>query len=606
MISRSILLVFIVSLLLAAGSGLQAQTSGKLKSGTDRSRITRKKEKERQKKKKFAARKSNSPLDKKYNSKQTRYEGTIVLNPKPKDYNEIKERVERNPERKNAKLFKNQRAMYRSSSGRIQRSYGAGPVGVNRGTATLSKDAKSGKSKGQGGMVARNEDYYRKRSKNVQRSKGGMKMVPPAKKRDYNEIKARVELNPERASMKIERSREAKARKNTEITQGFIGDVKVYSKAMQQNLTRRDSKLFRDYKGNQRIPNAKYQKQEEEGYSLLQTQEEGNVRVLRKKAQDRWYKKDASITGNYSGELLTMKDKYRKQQLQGKSLNSSQHQGEVKVYPRGRQDNWYRSDSKITGDYEGELITKREKYLRQELQGKSLNASQFEGNLTMRREKGRQNNLQDRSLKSSQYAGKLKVYPLWMQNRWYKQDAKTTGSYQGDLLVQKEKYRKQQLEGKSLNASQYEGFIKVYPKWMQDRWMRRDARITGDYQGNLLVIKPKYKAQQLEGKSLNASQYQGETKIRTNLGNKYHYRNISDRNQLVLGNFRIKSRFYRDLEHQVISARVHNYQGGPKISLFNRMWVNIFDRNAEETLRKKDNRIKKPQYDTREAEIWYE
>jgi hypothetical protein len=430
-------------------------------------------------------------------------------------------------------------------------------------------------------------------------------MVPPSQKRDYNEIKSRVELNPERASMKIQKSKEAKARKNTQITQRYGGDVKVYSRRMQDNWTRRDSKLTGNYKGTRWIPNAKMQKQEREGYSLLQTQEEGNVKVFRKRHQERWFRKDANITGNYSGENLALKEKYRRQELQGKSLNASQHSGAVKVYPKRSQDRWFRKDAKITGDYDGQLIVKKDKYQRQELQGKSLNASQYDGNVVIRKEKSRKNQLHSKSLKSSQYAGNLKVYPKWMQDRWHQKDSKITGSYQGNLWVIKEKYKRQQLEGKSLNASQYEGFIKVYPKWMQDRWFRKDARITGDYKGNLLVLKPKYRAQQMEGKSMNVSQYRGKTKIRTALGNKYYYRNISDRNQLALGNFRVKSRFYRDLEHQVISARVHNYEGGPKMSLFNRLLVNVFDRNAEDTLRKKDNRMKKPQYDTREAEIWY-
>jgi hypothetical protein len=127
----------------------------------------------------------------------------------------------------------------------------------------------------------------------------------------------------------------------------------------------------------------------------------------------------------------------------------------------------------------------------------------------------------------------------------------------------------------------------------------------GSYSGDLIVKNRKARQQEIQGKSLNSSDYSGETRMRTQLGNKYYYRNLSDRNKSHLGNFRVKSKFYRDLERQVLSARVHGYQGGPKISLFNRLWIELFDKEPEEKLKKKDNRPQKPHYDTKEAEIWY-
>lgn len=102
--------------------------------------------------------------------------------------------------------------------------------------------------------------------------------------------------------------------------------------------------------------------------------------------------------------------------------------------------------------------------------------------------------------------------------------------------------------------------------------------------------------------SKTAHNFSGNMTIKRQYGRDRYYRNISDRNQQIVGNFRTKTKLARDIEQQILSARVQNYQGGPKTSLISRIWLSLFDNNGK--AKKADNRMKKPKYDSREYKIW--
>jgi hypothetical protein len=113
----------------------------------------------------------------------------------------------------------------------------------------------------------------------------------------------------------------------------------------------------------------------------------------------------------------------------------------------------------------------------------------------------------------------------------------------------------------------------------------------------------KMRQNQYEHMSKTAHNFSGNLKVNRQYLRDRYYRNISDRNQQIIGNYRTKTRLARDIEQQIISARVHNYQGGPKSSLFTRIWLSLFDNTDK--LKKVDNTTKKPKYDSREYKIWY-
>jgi len=720
-------------------------------------------------KNKYLKRKKKSPLQKNIYHKQSKYQGAISVNPRPKDYDAIKGRVESHPGRKNARHYKNKKSYYRASSNRIQRSFGGVPV--RRNQMAMDERRRSNKiQKNQGnidlkpasknrnyndirnrtesnpnrsrarthraqqaverGNSARSQRYTgsissfknKKRlhekymSKTVQQTSGNLKIRPNARNRDYDEIRTRTGNSPNRIEKRVQKKKESDMRGTSTLTrkyqgdikwqkneqklntkyrsrvvqqstgalkpvspgyptmaqkytggikrhknhqklnekfrskavqqstgalkpvspgyptmaqkyQGDIkrqknrtklnakyrskavqqssgnlsqtsvrrknnfrdfnaqmaaktsGDIKVYSKSMQTRYYKRDSRTSSGgYSGNLKLASRKKRAQEEEGKSLNVSQEQGNYRMHVRRIQQNQMKKKSNLSGNFSGNLKGVTRNKRSQEEEGKSLNSSQERGWIKVYPKGMQTRITKRNSNMTGNYRGNIAGVNQRRRKQEEGGKSLNVSQHTGDIKMYTKKGKDRHLE--------------------------KDSKTTGSYSGNLVLSSRKKRQQQEEGKSLNVSQEEGNVRVYPLWMQNRWMKRDSKITGSYQGNLVAKSEKAQGQELAGKSLNVSQFSGNARIRKPWYQEKYDRDNSDRNQMARGDFRMKSKYYRDLENQVRSAKVQNWEGGYKTALITRLWLRLFDADSEKQ-KKNDPTTKKHKYDTRESEIWW-
>jgi hypothetical protein len=668
-------------------------------------------------------------MERSYRKSPGRYQGNVELRPKALDYNAIRARVERNPGRKNLKTYKNRQSYFRASSGRMQRSLGRNTVRIGGARAPRYPVGRPGSS-GLAGALRPGNRYYQKKSMEIQRDQGNITVVPASRRRDYNELRSRIDPNPSRTGYRNVKTAEAtRARKSSEV-QSFAGDQRsarnrttllgrhgAATSGRYSGDLRRSSPLFRqqaaagpaatgrysgdlrtlrprhqaqamegkslnasqhggevrvhprasvdryykrsssgNYRGDQLALRKGYRQQAMEGKSLNTSQFEGNgklswrdrrgttysrsarvtgdyrgdlatrsaankrqeqrvvsresslaggnLRVMPKGSQERWYRRDAAITGNYRGSARMLRPKYSAQQLQGKSLNSSQHGGTIPVLSRSAQDRWYRRDAARTGNYRGPLLTKNERARRQELEGKSLNSSQYQGELRARSQTGQDRQAQRTAGRTGAYQGDLKVRNEAGRDREYRRSSASTGSYQGGLRARTERFHDREMEGKSLAVSRYAGSVKVMSKGSQDRWYRRDSKMSGNYQGDWLVLKEKYRKQALEGKSLNSSQYTGSVRTMTQAARGRYYRDLSDRNLTQAANFRTKSRLYRNLEYQYLSATVQNYQGGPKTSLATRLWLSVTDGEGER-MRKKDYVVRKPRYDTREAKIWY-
>jgi hypothetical protein len=70
---------------------------------------------------------------------------------------------------------------------------------------------------------------YRKSSRKVQKHTGNIFLQPAAKKRDYNEIKSRVERNPGRSMAKQMNQQKNRAISNAALTQSYRGSINVKS-----------------------------------------------------------------------------------------------------------------------------------------------------------------------------------------------------------------------------------------------------------------------------------------------------------------------------------------------------------------------------------------
>ena len=131
----------------------------------------------------------------------------------------------------------------------------------------------------------------------------------------------------------------------------------------------------------------------------------------------------------------------------------------------------------------------------------------------------------------------------------------------------------------------------------------RQQKIMGNYQGDIVTPVKKQRELTAEYMSKVAHNYKGEVRGMSQKEKARYYRETSSRNNLITGNYRLKTRFVRDREFEILSARVQNYQGGPKTSAFNRWFNRIFD-NGDKA-QKADYKVKKPRYDSRERDIWY-
>ena len=645
-------------------------------------------------------------MDRSYRKSPGRYSGNIEMRPKSLDYNAIRERTERNPGRKNLKTQKNRESYYRASSGRMQRSLGKNTVRLGAGQAPRAAVGRPGGS-GLGSALRPGSRYYQKKSMEMHRDQGNIAVTPASKRRDFNEIRNRVDPNPSRTGYRNVKAAQATRSRKSAETQSFAGsertthnrlsllgqhsaatsgryrgDVKAIPRTSQRQYYRAESRSVTGYSGDGRTLKPAQRAQAMEGKSMNSSQYSGGFRAMPRGSVERYYRKSSESSGQYRGDLTALRPKYRGQALQGKALNASQYDGEIVVSGRGRpaqaysrqsritgsysgdlktrgesrrreemkyasrtisrdrgstrvlskasQDRWYRRDATITGNYQGDQRAPKDRYRKQELQGKSLNVSRaggtisvlspaaqarwyrrdaaitgnYRGNLLTKSEKARKLELEGKSLNSSTYQGTLRARSAGAQERHYQRSAAQSGGYRGDSRVKKERYHNREMEGKSLAVSRYAGSVKVLSKESQDRWYRRDSKTTGAYQGDLVALKPKYSRQALEGKSLNSTQYSGSVRTMTPSARDRNFRNLSDRNLNQTANFRTKSRFYRNLEHQYLSATVHNYQGGPKVSLATRLWLSVTDSGGDR-LKKSDNTIRKPRYDTREAKIWY-
>ena len=99
----------------------------------------------------------------------------------------------------------------------------------------------------------------------------------------------------------------------------------------------------------------------------------------------------------------------------------------------------------------------------------------------------------------------------------------------------------------------------------------------------------KMKEKRYQHMSITAHNFEGNLRVRGSFARNRYYKNIADRNSQTTGSFRTKTRLAKDIEEQILSARVQNYQGGPKTSFFGRLWLRLFDNSGK--LEKADDRF---------------
>jgi len=747
---------------------LYAQSNAPKKTESEPGELRRKYfEKERKRSRKGTTKRKSHLLEKLYykkKSNQTKYPGNISVNPKPKDFTAIKERVERNPSRKSLKAQKNRKSFYRASSGMQNKSYGSEVV--LRSNPKLSYKYSSrmiSKTKGNN-KIKPPSTNYRKSSRKVQKSSGNIFLQPEAKRRDYNEIKSRVERNPGKSMARRVNQQKQKAMSNAAMTQNYRGNVNIKALKSKRNTYQYDSRVIQkssgdlraqraksstntqNYRGNINVKALKSKRNTYQYDSRVIQKSSGDLRAQRVKSSKNTQKLNSSLSANYKGSIVLPSRNSKRLRYEYMSKVAQKNEGDIR---RGRKT----PGPQFTSNYSGDLKTNDKRGIKQWKKYESKKQTSYAGNLktskngqrpggntqitqyvggirvysAKQRQKSNQYNAKvisnyggDLRRASKQkgletrfataYEGDTKVLSQRKVSNRISKKASTVGNYSGNIKALTPDQRKQALQGKAMNSTGYQGNIKVLTKKRQDRFMARDSKITLKYAGTIKGLTPEQHKQELQGKSMNLSDYQGNIRVhrvrdekdrkqprmnalmagfqgdivitakeRKKLEYQYlskvqhnyrgeinqrrykswvdnrksksallakyqgnikttssqgnlkekqydymsrvahnfsgdlkidrqyarnrYYRNMSDRNSQIIGNYRTKTRLAKDIEEQILSAKVQNYQGGPKTSLFTRIWLSLFDNSGK--LEKTDDKTKKPKYDSREYKIWY-
>ena len=106
------------------------------------------------------------------------------------------------------------------------------------------------------------------------------------------------------------------------------------------------------------------------------TQNIGGIKVYSQNRQKKYMKRDSRISGNYSGNIQAMSKKHRNQELEGKALNSTQHAGNIRTNSKSKK-----AGASYETTYVGNIRSMSKKTRNQVLQWRSLNSTQYEGNI---------------------------------------------------------------------------------------------------------------------------------------------------------------------------------------------------------------------------------
>ena len=233
---------------------LYAQSNAPTKLKTEKGGLKRRKASERERKtySKGNVKRKSKGLEKSYykkKSSQSNFPGNIWLDPKPKDFTAIKERVEKNPSRTKLKAQKNRESYFRASSSQKNKSFGSAYIPRQNNKLNYKYSSKAIMSSKGNSKAISPKSNYRKSSRKMQNHAGNIFLQPEATKRDYNEIKARVEKNPGRSMAKQVHRQKNRAIANASLTQTYRGDINVKAQKSKELSYKYDSKAVQKSSG---------------------------------------------------------------------------------------------------------------------------------------------------------------------------------------------------------------------------------------------------------------------------------------------------------------------------------------------------------------------
>jgi hypothetical protein len=595
-----------------------------------------------------------SKPDRSQTRRQTTSPGNLKLKPRSmaRDYNAIRERTEPNPSRTRQISEKQQQSRMKKQSGQIQQS--TGNIPVVRKEKQLLREFKSKQQLQSGTLKARDVKNRNAASRNISRSSSAYSGEMPGTDRKAVEQWSRSESKRMlRYSGAIKSSSHKAAIRNRQSVSGqasaYQGDFKARSRQMKSREGKYSSQMVSGYSGDQKVKQgrltANYRMR-----SQGQQQHTGDVPVFSKRDRKLHYEYQSQTSQNFSGNLKSRKRVSSSGMASRMQGGAPSYQGDVKALSSKQKEYKYQYLSKHEQGFQGNIKTRSSGS-----RGQAGSQHLYQGELKGPTYKDRQLNYQIMSRQAQTYPGSIRQYSEKSDNKYLSRISAQQHQHAGEVPIkaQKEKRleyeyssqlmhnfqgnikmgKKQDLnrlhkrlskdnhlnpgslkarslnqqnryhEERSKNEQNFQGNIKVRHQDQQVKNRIRQQKIMGNYQGDIVIPVKKQRELTAEYMSKVAHNYKGDNRGMSQKEKARYYRETSARNNQITGNYRLKTRFVRDREFEILSARVQNFQGGPKTSTFNRWFHRIFD-NGDKA-QKAEYKSKKPRYDSRERDIWY-
>jgi hypothetical protein len=330
---------------------------------------------------------------------------------------------------------------------------------------------------------------------------------------------------------------------------------------------------------------------------MAQSQYQGNLKFNTRKRDDMFMAK--SIEAQQQGLVIKNKSlRDRKQLMQSNSMAQSQYQGNLKFNTRKRDD-LYMAKS-IEAQRQG--LTIKNKSLRdrkQLMQSNSMAQSQYQGNLnlnklqkddlymaksvemqsaglTIRRSDRKKESLYIRKSIEASNVGLFKVRGDMNKEDIYMAksvEMMNQGLYKGQSIQDREsQYIRKSIE--MLNA----GLFKTKSKSARESQLKKKSNEVMSYSGELKYISERKRDASLKKASSDIYAYKGDFKVQRRLFERIHYKRLST-----------KHRKFDGMDHE---------------SRFEHWWASLWKRPMDQ--KKKPEPLRKPRYDSKEHEIWFD
>jgi hypothetical protein len=331
--------------------------------------------------------------------------------------------------------------------------------------------------------------------------------------------------------------------------------------------------------------------------SMAQSQYQGNLKFNAKKRDDLYMIK--SIEAQNQGLVIKNKSlRDRKQLMQSNSMAQSQYQGDLKFNARKR-DNLYMIKS-IEAQNQGLVIKNKSLRDRKQLmQSNSMAQSQYQGNLNL-------NKLQKDDLYMAKSV-EMQSAGLTMRRSDRKKEsmyirksieASNVGLYKVRGDINKEDiYMGKSVE--MMNQGLYKG------QSIQDReslYIRKSIEMMN---AGLFKTKSKSaKESQLKKKSNEAMSYSGDLKYISERQKEARLKKASRDIYAYHGDFKVQRRLFERIHYKRLSTKHRKFEGMDQESRFEHWWASLWKRPMDQ--KKKPEPLRKPRYDSKEHEIWFD